>query len=123
MVYPSDGELRMTKARKWDPGDIETVHIRGSGPGGQNRNKRMSGVRVRHLPTGLVAVATERRSQAQNLDAALRRLEEKLDRFFYRPTPRVATSKTRTSDRKRLQAKTRRSRVKQMRRTSASDED
>ena len=45
-----------------------------SGPGGQHRNKTSSGVFLTHRPTGIVAEATERRSQAQNRDVALQRL-------------------------------------------------
>lgn len=85
--------------------EIEVTHFKGSGPGGQNRNKRMTGVRVQHLPTGIVAVATERRSQAQNLDAALSRLSAKLTVHFFRPKKRVATRKTKSSNEKRLGTK------------------
>ena len=33
-----------------------------SGPGGQHRNRTESGVRLTHRPTGIVVLATERRS-------------------------------------------------------------
>ncbi len=52
--------------------------VRRSGPGGQHRNKVSTGVLVKHRPTGLVAEATERRSQAENRRTALRRLRCKL---------------------------------------------
>jgi hypothetical protein len=51
---------------------------RGSGPGGQKRNKTSNAVRVTHLPTGLAATATESRSQAENKMRAVRRLRLKL---------------------------------------------
>jgi hypothetical protein len=51
---------------------------RASGPGGQKRNKTSSAVRLRHLPTGLIVIAEESRSQYQNRARALRRLREAL---------------------------------------------
>jgi len=85
--------------------DIVISHFKGSGPGGQNRNKRMTGVRIQHLPTGLVAAATERRSQKQNLEAAIERLEEKLEKLFHRPVQRKKTAPSRGSVRERLSDK------------------
>jgi hypothetical protein len=51
---------------------------RGSGPGGQKRNKTSNAVRITHLPTGLSATATESRSLAENKLYALRRLRMRL---------------------------------------------
>jgi hypothetical protein len=47
---------------------------RASGPGGQKRNVTDSAVRLRHLPSGLVAQANESRSQHENRARALSRL-------------------------------------------------
>lgn len=55
---------------------VET--FRASGPGGQHRNKTESAVRLRHLPTGVIAQAYERRSQHENKAVALRRLRENI---------------------------------------------
>lgn len=41
-------------------------HYRGIGPGGQKRNKTSNGVRLAHLPTGILATATESRSLKEN---------------------------------------------------------
>lgn len=95
--------------------DVLISHIKGSGPGGQNRNKRMSGVRVSHLPTGIVVVATERRSQKQNLEAALERLEERVRQFYHRPIPRKNTAPTAGSKRERLSKKRAQSTKKKLR--------
>ena len=51
---------------------------RRSGPGGQHRNKVETGIFVRHLPSGVEASATERRSQEQNRRQALFRLRIRL---------------------------------------------
>ncbi|HUS63367.1 MAG TPA: peptide chain release factor-like protein [Kofleriaceae bacterium] len=52
--------------------------MRGSGPGGQKRNKTESSVRVRHAATGLFALSGESRSQHENKARALRRLRERI---------------------------------------------
>src|SRR6516225_7176312 len=51
---------------------------RASGPGGQKRNKTSSAVRIRHLPSGLIVIAEESRSQHENRGRALRRLRQAL---------------------------------------------
>jgi hypothetical protein len=56
---------------RWD-------QYRGSGPGGQKRNKTSNAVRLRHEPTGVTATATESRSLSENKLYALRRLKLKL---------------------------------------------
>jgi hypothetical protein len=52
--------------------DVDTY--RASGPGGQKRNKTSSAVRLRHEPTGLIAIAEESRSQYENKAKAVKRL-------------------------------------------------
>lgn len=52
--------------------------MRGTGPGGQHRNKTDSGVRLLHRPTGIIVTATEDRSQHVNREVAWGRLESRL---------------------------------------------
>jgi len=50
--------------------------FRAGGPGGQNQNKRDTGVRITHPASGAVGEARDQRSQIQNKRTAFRRLAE-----------------------------------------------
>ncbi len=52
----------------------EIRRTRASGPGGQHRNKVETAIEITHQPTGVIASATERRSQEQNRQVAVKRL-------------------------------------------------
>lgn len=55
---------------------IETK--RGSGKGGQNKNKRDTAVRMVHIPTSIESCAEDQRTQGQNIKIAFKRLSAKL---------------------------------------------
>ena len=54
----------------------EVDTYRASGPGGQKRNKTSSAVRIRHLPSALIVIAEESRSQHDNRVKAIKRLRQ-----------------------------------------------
>ncbi len=58
--------------------ECEITRTRGSGPGGQHRNKVETAVSIRHRPTGLIGQASERRSQELNRHEAISRLRLRL---------------------------------------------
>lgn len=56
--------------------DCRVDTFRAGGKGGQNQNKRNTGVRVVHPPSGAVGEARDERSQLQNKQLAFRRMAE-----------------------------------------------
>ena len=122
------------------PADAITWRFsRGTGPGGQGVNTTDSRVelvvdltalggppevvsRVREvLGDSLRIVASAERSQLRNREAALRRLAERIDAAARRRRVRTPTRPTRSSVRKRLEAKRIRSQVKARRKEPGED--
>ena len=70
-IIPEMAEITTTEEYR-----IEKFHC--GGKGGQNVNKVETGVRIIHIPTGIVSQSTEERSQFQNRQRAMEKLKEKL---------------------------------------------
>lgn len=100
--------------------DVVT-YAKSSGPGGQHVNKTASAVRLTHRPTGLVAKASDTRSQARNKSIALRRLQAMIDEANRPTVERVATQPSEGAKRRRLDDKRKHSHKKQSRRWRPED--
>ncbi len=61
-----------------NPQDLDISFFRSSGPGGQHVNKVETGVRIQHVPTGVVAASQSERSQARNREHAMTMLRTAL---------------------------------------------
>ncbi len=107
MWYPTD---RASLER-----DCDEVFFIASGPGGQNRNKVETGVRLVHRPSGVRVTATERRSQQANRDMAFERMALRIQEQQRVITPRKATRPTLGSQVRRLQGKHHSGLVKRLR--------
>ncbi len=104
--------------------ECEVSVFRSSGPGGQGVNTTDSAVRIKHVPSGIVVVCRQERSQLRNKNICLARLRTKLAAALAPPPPpRKATRPSRAAREKRLAGKAVRSRVKaRRRRPGAADE-
>ena len=101
--------------------EVDFQTLRGSGPGGQHRNKVETTVRAVHVPTGLTVVASDHRSQLRNKILALERLRERLMERQKKKKPRVSTKPSRAAREKRLEQKRHLAQKKQWRRKMQTD--
>lgn len=132
--------IRVTRSIALDESEIQESFIAASGPGGQNVNKvatavqlrfdmanspamsddvkmRLARIAGRRLTNDgvIVLVAQKFRSQERNREDALERLIQMIQEAAVPPIPRRATKPTLGSKKRRLESKTRRGAVKQLR--------
>ena len=70
----ADREKPLVRVDGRDPKQCVWKAMRGSGPGGQHRNKTSNAARVTHLPSGASAQASEHKSLERNKREAWKRL-------------------------------------------------
>lgn len=61
--------------------DLDIRITRGSGPGGQHKNKVETCVIITHIPTGLQEKCQETRSKIKNIEIAKEKLQIKLNKL------------------------------------------
>jgi len=130
-----------------DESELEERFVRASGPGGQHVNKTSSAVQIqfnvnanssiygpvrarlvrlagkRMSPDGILSIECQsHRSQQRNRTEALDRLIELIRKATEKPKPRRATKPTRGSQKRRMDAKQRRGKVKALRRKANADD-
>lgn len=76
--------------------DCRVDTFRSGGKGGQNQNKRDTGVRIVHNPSGAVGESREERSQLQNKKTAFRRMTQTPAFKFWIVTERRRLEKGKT---------------------------
>lgn len=111
---PEDDDALLAECR------VDT--FRSGGPGGQHQNVTESGVRLTHLPTGVVVTARESRSQQRNKRIALVRLRAALEERARPQKPRKRSRVPQREKKRRLEAKRRRSEVKRKRKKPDPEE-
>jgi len=140
--------IKITKSISIDEKEIQEDFIRSSGPGGQNVNKLSTAVQLRfnvdYSPSipdkvknrlrslagsrlnssgDLIITAQRFRTQERNRQDALDRLVDLIRQATIEPKKRKTTKPSKASEKKRLEAKQQRGKLKQMRKSPDREDD
>ena len=132
--------IRIGNSIRIDEGELDFIHMRSSGPGGQNVNKVSTGIQLRFdvkntgsldknikrrlmniagnriTSEGMLLInATNYRTQYQNKQDAIKRFIDLVKKSVVKPSRRIYTNPPRGSRLKRLEDKRKRSRLKNLR--------
>lgn len=113
IVIPRSDEKLLAQCR------VDT--FRASGKGGQHLHKTESAVRLTHLPTGLVVLSQQERSQIRNKMLCLAKLRVRLAALNARARPRIATRMPQRVRNKILATKARQGQKKRLRSRPGED--
>jgi len=97
LLKPKKGTLKI------NPNEIKIDTFKATGPGGQNVNKRMTAVRITHIPTNTIVSSQTERSLNQNKENAMAILEarilESMEKETAEKTKKERASQVSSSDR------------------------
>lgn len=91
-----EGHLEPQHTAPLNPKDIHERVTKGTGPGGQNRNKRETAIVLTHTPTGIQVKAEAERTQEGNRRVAMATLQERVAEHLERQSKQQLDGKRKT---------------------------